>query len=88
MKIKKGYVLKEIGDSCVVVPIGEAAKTFKGVIALNETAKVLWLTLEKGADLDGLVDALTAEYEVDRETALRSCEKFLEKLKTADVIEY
>ena len=52
MKIKKGYVLKEIGDSCVVVPIGEAAKTFKGVIALNETAKVLWLTLEKGADLE------------------------------------
>ena len=88
MKIKKGYVLKEIGDSCVVVPIGEAAKTFKGVIALNETAKVLWLTLEKGAEINDLVDALTAEYEVDRETALRSSEKFIEKLKDANVIEF
>ena len=42
MKIKQGFVVRKVGDSHVVVPVGELSKTFHGMINLNETGAFLW----------------------------------------------
>ena len=86
MKIKEGYVLKTVGNSSVVVAVGREADKFNGVITLNESAKVLWEALEKGAELEDLVKALTDVYEVSDEKALDSAKTFVEKLKEVDII--
>ena len=39
MKIKDGFILRSVSDAYVVVPLGEAAKTFNGMITLNETGE-------------------------------------------------
>ena len=87
MKIKEGYILRDVGDSSVVVAVGKEAVNFKGVITLNESAKVLWEALAKGATMQDLVKSLTDVYDVSDEKALASAEKFVEKLKEAKVLE-
>ena len=80
MKLKDGFVLREVGDSCVVVPTG-AELNFNGMISLNETGKTLWQALENDTDIDGLTAALLAEYDVDDATARPAVESFVAKLR-------
>jgi len=80
MKLKNGFILREVAGDCVAVPTGSELN-FNGMITLNGTAKTLWLCLEKGAELPDLVAALTAEYDVDAETAEKHAVAFVEKLK-------
>ncbi|MBO7149694.1 MAG: PqqD family protein [Clostridia bacterium] len=86
MKIKDGFILREVADSYVVVAIGEAVKSFNGVINLNETGALLWKTLQKGAEEKDLVDALLNEYDVERELAENDVKLFIKKLTEAGLI--
>ena len=86
MKIKDGFILREVADSYVVVTVGEAVKSFNGVINLNETGALLWKTLEKGAQEKDLVDALLNEYDVERELAENDVKLFLKNLTEAGLI--
>lgn len=86
MKIKDGFILREVAGNTIVVAVGDAVKEFNGVINLNETGALLWKTMEKGADEQALVDALLAEYEVDRETAEKDVKAFIEKLNQAKLL--
>ena len=66
MKMKDGFLLRNVSDAYVVVAVGEAAKNFNGMITLNETGAFLWEALTEGcADKKALVDKLLAEYDVD-----------------------
>lgn len=80
MKLKNGFMLKEIAGECVVVAT-DASINLDGMITLNETAKTIWQTLEKGAEMDDLVQALTDEFEVDADKARKAAEAFVAKLK-------
>ncbi len=86
MKIKDGFILREVADSYVVVAVGETVKSFNGVINLNETGALLWKTLEKGAEEKDLVDALLNEYDVERELAENDVKLFIKKLTEAGLI--
>ncbi len=86
MKIKDGFILREVADGYVVVTVGEAIKSFNGVINLNETGALLWKTLEKGAEEKDLVDALLNEYDVERELAEKDVKLFIKKLTEAGLI--
>lgn len=80
MKIKDGFILRDIGGECVVVPTGDNLD-LNCMITLNDTAKTLWKRLETEAELSDLKEALLNEYEVDEKTAERSAAAFVEKLK-------
>ena len=86
MKLKSGFVLKEVAGECVVVNVNPHAN-LDGMITLNSTAKTLWLALEKGASEEELVRALTEEYEVDEETAVLAVRGFAEKLSALELLD-
>ena len=86
MKLKNGFVLKEMAGECIVVAV-DAKLDLNGVITLNETAKTIWLCLEKGAEREELVKALLEEYEVDRTTAVNAVDTFVGKLEELGFIE-
>ena len=46
MKLKDGFLLKEIAGSWVVVPVGEQVVDFQMMITLNETGAFLWEKLK------------------------------------------
>ena len=88
MTIKKGFVAKEIAGQYVVVALGEASKIFNGIIKLNESAKFIWDQLAEGKEKDDVVEALLNEYDgVDKETAARDFDNFVNTLKGANILE-
>lgn len=80
MKLKNGFILREVAGQTVVLPSGKELNLNK-MITLNETARVLWQRLETGAETEELVSALLAEYDVEESTAKASVDRFLEKLR-------
>lgn len=87
MRIKEGYMLREAAGETVVVPFGEEALNFQGIISLNETGAFLWRQLEQGCEVDTLVKALLNEYEIDADTANDDVKYFVEKVKKAGVLD-
>jgi len=80
MKIKEGYLLREVAGSSIIVAIGDEAVNFDGIRTLNETGAFLWKQIEQGADEDKIVNALMEEYEVDEETAKNDVSEFVNLL--------
>jgi hypothetical protein len=87
MQIKKGFAKREIAGSFVVVPVGEKSREFNGMITLNESGSFFWDCFEKDITIDEAVEKITAEYDVDEQTARRDVEKFVEMLKNNDLID-
>ena len=86
MKIKDGFILKEVVGNYIVVAVGKRVKEFKGVISLSETGAFLWKMLEKECDENKLVDALLSEYEVEKEQAKADVNEFIAKIKEAGLL--
>ena len=86
MKLKSGFILREIAGSSIIVPVGDRVKEFNGVINLNDTGVFLWKLLEKGATEQELIEALLNEYEVEKEIAERDVNKLVSKLKEAKLL--
>ena len=42
MKIKKGFLLRQLDGENMVVAVGEAGRSFSGVIRLNDSAAWCW----------------------------------------------
>ena len=87
MKIKNGFVVRDIAGKSVVIALGEASKSFKGMIELNGVARVIWDLLAEGKESNEIVDAIVAEYDVDRETVVSDVDRFINELKGANVFE-
>lgn len=87
MKIKEGYILREVAGSNIVVPIGNAQVSFNGIMTLNDVGTFIWKLLEKGADKQQILQAVLDEYDVDSERAEHDIAIYLEKLRSKDLIE-
>jgi hypothetical protein len=80
MKIKSGFVVRSVGGENIAVPVGERAKTFKGMIKLNETGHYLWKLFSEENTEAAAVKALCAEYDVDESIAREDVKKFMDDL--------
>lgn len=92
MKIKNGFVLKELKGANdeingVIIPVGEVASTLNGYISLNESGVFFFKTLQSGCDFNGLVSAVLKEYSVDEEKAKEDAIAFIKVLKNNGVID-
>ena len=47
MKIKTGFMMREVAGKFVAVPVGVGANDFKGMLQTNKTGAFLWKLLEK-----------------------------------------
>ena len=79
MKLKEGFVLREVAGDVVVIPSGDTLD-LNMMITLNDTGRFLWERLEKGAEKSDLVQALTQEDEVSAQDAQAHVEHFVAKL--------
>ncbi|MBO5671106.1 MAG: PqqD family protein [Clostridia bacterium] len=86
MKIKDGFVLRNICDEYIVVAVGRQTLDFKGLIKLNETGAFLWEQLKNDCSESELLAALRAEYAVDEATAQADITAFLASLKEAALL--
>ena len=86
MKIKDGFVLREVAGSYVLMNIG-GELSFNKMITLNETGALIWNALSDSISVDEIAKRIASEYEVSEDVALNDVNVFVEKMKEAGVIE-
>ncbi|MFQ8601084.1 MAG: PqqD family peptide modification chaperone [Oscillospiraceae bacterium] len=87
MKIKSGYLLRNVAAVNIIVPVGERVIDFKGLMTFNETGAFLWRLLQQETDERALVQALMDQYEVDLETARADVAEFVASVREAGALE-
>ena len=87
MKIKKGFILRDVAGTAFVVATGALSKSFQGLIKLNETGSVIWKELEAGADESEIVEKLAAEYDAPKELIEQDVKEFIAKLEKDGILE-
>ncbi len=87
MKINGRFVVRDIAGDTVIVPVGETALHYNGMITVNKTGAAIWNALEKGSDAVSLVNLITDTFDVDAETAAADVKAFLDQMRKADLIE-
>lgn len=85
MKAKKGYMLKEVAGTYVIVPVTDL--DFDGIITLNGTGTLIWKTLEGGATEEEIISAVMNEYDVEREVVEKDVKLFLDALRKAELLD-
>ena len=85
MKIKDGFILRQVAGQNVVLPMGEDLN-LNMMITLNETGAFLWENLQEETDAEALTAALLGEYEVDAATARAAVDGFLAKLRAHEFL--
>lgn len=87
MKIKSGFVLREIADQYMAVAVGERAREMRDMLGMNETAAFLWKLMQEECSEDKLVQKLLDEYEIEEADAKQTIQEFCELLHTEGVLE-
>ena len=80
MRIKRGFVLREVAGQNMVIATGEASKDFHGMIKLNNTGKEIWQGLQEGLSETDIAKGLQEKYEIDEEKALQDTKEFIDKM--------
>ena len=70
----------------MLIPTGETAAQFNGLISVNELGRFIWENYENAKDEDELLQKILDEYEVEKEVAKADLDEFLQTLKDAKII--
>ena len=87
MRIKSGFMLREIAGQWVVVPLGERVVEFNGIMTLSESGSLIWKLLEKGVSREDIVPILLAEYNIEESIIRIDIDDFIASLQANDLIE-
>ena len=81
MRIKDGFVLREVAGQAMVIATGEASKDFYGMIKLNETGKEIWQALQDGKIAEEIVVLLKDKYDVKSGQAENDVAAFIKQME-------
>ena len=88
MKIKEGFILREMCGENIVAAEGLEHINFNKLISLNESAAYLWKELYgKEFSIEEMAELLIARYGIDKELALKDSANLCEAWKNAGIAE-
>ncbi len=89
MRIKEGFVLRQVCGEYVIVGEGLNAINFGRLLSLNETAAWIWKEAMKLGDFtaEQLTERLCEEYEVDANVARKDVETIIGQWQKENVVE-
>lgn len=81
MKISNEYIIRDIAGEYIIVPVGQVALDFQGLITVNEIGVYIWELLQKKEiTFDNLLAAILNEYDVSQTVAKQDLIDFLNQL--------
>lgn len=83
MRIKDGFVLRDVAGHTMVIATGEASESFHGMIKLNDTAKRVWQGLFAGQTPREIAKSIAAAYDVTVDTALNDVNTMIDRMTEA-----
>ncbi len=87
MKIKEGFILKDVAGSKVVLPIGERQAEIKGIITFNEVGAEVFNMLDGTNSVEEIVRKIAKDYEAPCDTVQADVNNLIEKMKAHGLIE-
>ena len=79
MKLRKGFVTKDMGGTQVMVAVGGSA--FSGVVRSNKTAAFIVDQLKEETTREQIIAAMLAKYDASEEQISADVDSILEKLR-------
>lgn len=86
MKTNKKYIFRKVAKEHLLIPTGEVALKIKGLVAMSESASILYQKLQTGCTREDLVAALLAEYDVSSEVAEQDVDAFLDQMRQLEML--
>jgi len=86
MKIKEGFILRNIVDEWIVMPKGTNIKAFEGAVVLNEVSAHIWRQLERPLSHPDLLQSILDEFDVTEGAACTDLDEFLNRLRENDML--
>ena len=86
MKLKYDFVIREVADKTVAIPIGDATEDFDCMITLNESGAFIFGLLKQDTSREELISSFLKEYNATKEQATDTVDRFLDNLKKADIL--
>lgn len=87
MKIKDGFILKDVAGSKIVIATGDAKLSFNGVITFNSVGAEIFNLLDGTNTAEEIIGKIASDYNVDAEIVERDFNALVEKLKAHKMLD-
>lgn len=89
MKLKSGFVLREVCGQKVIVAEGLEAVDFGHLISLNDSAATIWQIAQQQGDftIESIAQEICHQYDIDLNTAQNDIKSLLESWKNLGIVE-
>ncbi len=87
MKAKGGFVLRNVANGYILMPMDDNIARFNGTIPLNKVSVLVWEKLQDTISKADLLQAIVDEYEVERAVAAADLDRLLTTLREYGAIE-
>ena len=88
MKIKEGFVVREVAGTYLALATGSLSKIYNGSLTLNDSAKFIFDCFQVDTTKEEVVAKMLDYYdEIDEAVASEAVDEFVNKLKEENLID-
>lgn len=87
MKLKKDYILRNIMNEYILIPVGSTAVNDSSISIATETGGIILTGLQNGQSKEEILKQILDAYDIDASTADADYEEFIQVLRDNDLIE-
>ena len=87
MKIKDGFIMKNVAGSNVVLPLGERQVEIHGIITFNDVGAEVFNMLDGTNSVEEIVAKIAKEYDAPYATVEADVNKLIDKMRENGLIE-
>lgn len=80
MRIKDGFMLRQVGATRIIIAIGAAARDFHAIAHVNTSGAIIFSSLKEGKTVEDIAYELTNTFKVDFDHAKSDVLRFAEQL--------
>lgn len=86
MKIKDGYILKDVAGTKIVIATGEQKMSFNGVMTFNSVGADIFNMLDGTNSPEDIVKKISADYGAPESVVQKDFDALIEKMRKYDLL--
>ena len=87
MKIKDGYILKDVAGAKIVIATGAQKMNFNGVMTFNSVGAEIFNMLDGTNSVEDIVKKIASDYNAPIETVKTDVEKLINKMREYNLLD-
>lgn len=80
MKINRNFILKQVGNEYILIPLGQEAIAIKGLLKTNEVGNDIFKLLQKGKSVEEVIDEIATMYDAPKDVIEVDVKEFVDQL--------